>query len=129
MSIATLMARQCTQTCVYWGNPREDGEGGHIFDDPVELKCRWEDIQQVVRDTQGNMVTSRAVVYLLQDVDEQGMLYLGTLDDIDSADYDNPKNVDGAFYIMRFSKTPNLGSTSDFLRVVFLTVSLSFGGF
>lgn len=129
MSIATLMAKRCTQTCVYWGNPTENGEGGYTFDEPVELACRWEDIQQVVRDDRGNTITSRAVVYLLQDVDEQGMLFFGTLDDIDSDNYDTPKNVDGAFYIMRFSKTPTLDPTPEFLRVAFLTVSLSFGGF
>ena len=125
-----MIRRTGKQTVVYWGSPVNNGEGGFTYDDPVEIEdCRWEDIVQVVSDERGNEVTSRAVVYLPQDVDEQGMLFLGTLDDIDSGDYDTPKNIDGAYYINRVSNTPSLGSSSDYLYAAFLTVSLSFGGF
>jgi len=124
-----MITQNCPQICVYWGNPQNDGRGGFTFDAPVELACRWEGITQIVADKFGNEITSRALVFVLQDVDEEGMLYLGTLDDLDSVDKENPKQVEGAYIIKRFQKTPALGSTSVFLRKAYLTPSLSFGGF
>lgn len=79
MSINSLLTRTYKQSAVYWGNPVKDGEGGFTFDDPVEIVCRWEEMNQIVSDSKGNELTSRAVVYLLQDVDEEGYLYLGDL--------------------------------------------------
>ena len=134
--ITSLLTRNCNQTCVYWGNPVNDGEGGKTFDDPVELACRWEEMVQVVTDAKGNEVTSRALVYLLQDVDEEGMLFLGTLTDLSSAEEDDPLGIEAgdhsgqkAYVIKRFQKIPALGSTTEFVRKAFLTPSLSFGGF
>jgi hypothetical protein len=129
MGITSLLTRQCKQVAVYWGNPVNDGEGGFTFDDPVELYCRWEEMKQVVTDNKGVEVSSRAVVYLLQDVDEEGMLYLGRLTDLSSAEEGDPKTVEGAYIIKRFEKTPALGSTTVFVRRAYLTPSLSFGGF
>lgn len=124
-----MIAKHCTQTCVFWGSPQDDGEGGKTFAAPVQLSCRWEDMHQIITDAKGTEMTSRALVFLLQDVDEEGMLYLGTLADLNSADEENPMSVDGAYIIKRFQKTPSLGSTTDFLRKAYLTPSLSFGGF
>jgi hypothetical protein len=137
MSINTLLIRSLKQTAVYWGTPVNDGEGGFTFADPIEIACRWENINQVVTDSKGNEITSRAVVFVLQDLDEEGMLYLGTLEDLyDSLDLEssagslpNPMTIEGAWIIKRFQKTPSLGSTTDFLRKAYLTPSLSFGGF
>jgi len=133
--IEALMARICRQTAVYWASPVNDGFGGFTFEDPVEIMCRWEDMHQVVTDDKGNEITSRALVFVLQDVDEEGYLYLGTLDSLyDDAEssagaIDNPANIEGVYIIKRFQKTPVLGSTTEFLRKAYLTPSLSFGGF
>lgn len=129
MSIADTITKHCTQTCVYWGSPNEDGMGGKTFADPVEIACRWEEMNQVVSDAKGNLITSRALVFTLQDVDEEGMLYLGLLSDINSAEEGDPMSIDKAYIIKRFAKTPALGSTTVFLRKSYLTPSLSFGGF
>jgi len=134
MSIETFIADKCTQKCVYWGSPVEDGYGGKTFADAVELDCRWEEMTQIVTDAKGAEITSRALVFLTQDVDEEGMLYLGTLDSLyddaeSSADaIDNPMSIEGAYYIKRFQKTPSLDG-SGYLRKAYLTPSLSFGGF
>jgi hypothetical protein len=129
MSITDFIIRTCTQTAVYWGTPVNDGQGGKTFADPVEIYCRWEEIMQIVSDSKGNEITSRALVYLTQDVDEDGMLYLGTLDDLDSAQEADPMGTQGAYTIKRFEKLPALGSTTEFLRKAYLTPQLSFGGF
>ena len=129
MSIAGVIARNCPQTAVYWGTPVNDGTGGKTFADPVEISCRWEETIQVMLDAKGVETTSRAAVYLTQDVDEEGMIFLGTLDDLDSDEEDDPMTATGVHTIKRFSKTPSLGSTTDFRRVAFVTPALSFGGF
>ena len=125
----SILERQYKQDAVYWGNPQENGSGGFTFDDPIEIKCRWEDIKQVVTDKKGNEITSRAVVYVKQDLDEEGMIYLGTLDDLTSAMEIDPKTVENAFIIKRFAKIPSLQSSTEFVRAAYLTTSLSFGGF
>ena len=131
MSIAAMLIRNYKQTCVYWGNPVADHVGGFTFNSPIELACRWEDMIQVISDNKGSEITSRAVVYLLQDVQEQGMLFLGTLDDLYNIEsiITDPKVFEHTFIIKRFDKSPGLGSTTDFLRKAYLTPSLSFGGF
>jgi hypothetical protein len=125
-NINNLLRRACKQTAVYWANPQDDGYGNKTFDDPVEIKCRWEDIRQVLgtvgeNTTTGYDIIPRAIVYLTQDVDEEGLLYLGTLDDLDSTQEDNPMTIEGICIIKRPAKIPSLGSTTDFLYKAFLT--------
>lgn len=130
MGLQAIIERQYKQTTVYWGNPQSDGQGGFTFDDPVEIACRWEDIRQVVTDNKGNSVVSRAVIYVKQDLDEEGMIYLGTLSDFDSTvDTGDPKSIDNTYIIKRFGKVPSLAIPTEFLRAAYLTPSLSFGGF
>jgi hypothetical protein len=127
MSLLSLLKRNLVQTCVYWGAPKNDGEGGFIFDAPVEIQCRWEDKEQVVMQDNGEKILSRSTVYLLQEVDENGMLFLGTLDDIGDSEgdssgvYYDPQELEGAYLIKRFEKTPSLRSTTEFLYKAFLT--------
>jgi len=129
-----MISRNLTQTAVYWGSPVNDGEGGFTFADAVEINVRWEDMVQVTTDAKGAAVSSRALVFLEQDVDEEGYLYLGTLDELyDDAEssagaIDDPKEIDGTYQIKRFQKTPSL-SGDGYLRKAYLTPSLSFGGF
>jgi hypothetical protein len=136
MGIEAEIGKMLTQDCVYWGSPVNDGEGGFTFANPVSLKCRWEEMRQIVTDAKGNEITSRALVFLTQDVVEEGMLYLGTLDDLydlygesSGGTLDSPKDITGTYIIKRFQKTPAFGSSTEFLRKAYLTPSLSFGGF
>jgi hypothetical protein len=132
MGISELITKHCTQTCVYWGSPQNDGEGGFTFADPVELYCRWEGKVQVIKDddAKGGEIECVAIVYLLQDVVQEGFLFLGTLDDLEaledsdgnsSGGWYNPLAVDGAYKIKQFEKLPALGSTTVFVRRAYLT--------
>ena len=47
---------------------------------------RWENRQELFIDPSGNETLSKAVVYLDQEVDLGGYLYLGTLDDFSSSE-------------------------------------------
>jgi len=134
MGIGSMLIRNCNDVAVYWSVTGDDGYGKKIFAEPYEIACRWEEMQQVIVDDKGNQLTSRAVVYTLQDVDEEGMLYHGLLEDLydngeSEGDISNPMEIDSAYIIKRFRKVPSLHSTSEFLRTAYLTPSLSFGGF
>lgn len=111
----------CTQTAVYWGSPSINGYNEKSFAAAVEIPCRWEDKKELFTTNNGDQLESRAVIYVTQDVDEEGMLYLGTLDDLDSTEIDDPVSLDTAYVIKRFDKTPALRSTTEFIRKVYLT--------
>ena len=117
MGIMDTITNVCKQTAVYWGAPIDDGYGGYSYDSPVEIACRWENKIQSVQAFDGEIVISPIQVYVLQDVELKGLLYLGSLDDLDS-DL-SPTSVE-AYSIKMFQKIPLLGSSSEFLRKVFL---------
>jgi len=118
----SFIARLCTQTAVYWGDPTDDGRGGKTFGSayPVEIDCRWEDHVEEVAGRDGSVIVCRAVVYVTEDVEEGGYLYLGTLDDLDSGEEADPTIINDAYVIRRFDKVPALRLTSEFLRKVYL---------
>ena len=127
MGIAAFMSRLCKETAVYWGNPQDDGRGGFTYDDPVEIKCRWEDSSEVItmagQDRKSREIVSKAQVWVLQDVDEEGYLYLGTLDSsgaLTSAEEETPADVDGAYKILKFEKTPEHRRSNKFIRKAYL---------
>ena len=116
--MSRLLTKSLKQSCVYWSSPTADGYGGYTFNDAVELNVRWEDKQELFINAQGKEERSQAVVYLDQDVDMGGYLYLGDLDDLDSSDPD-PQNIANAKEIRAFQKIPNIKGTA-FLRKVWL---------
>lgn len=128
--IEKVVNKFCVQTAVYWGNPQNDGFGHFTFDDPVELKpsenngVRWEGKSEVnfeIARNIGNIQLSKSSVLVLQDLDEMGYLFLGTLEDIDSsADESDPLTVEGAYPIRRFDKIPMVFKTNEFVRIAYL---------
>lgn len=107
------------QKAVYWGTPTSDGYGGFTYADPVEIAVRWTDSVSVITGADGEEIVSKAMVMTGIDVAEQGVLWLGTLAEVDSADEDDPTNLALAYVIKRFDKIPDLTATG-FLRKAFL---------
>lgn len=107
----------CIQTAVYWGNPQPDGFGKISYNDPVEIKVRWDEKTQFVRDDKGKEITSKAEVIVLQDLEVDGLLYLGEIADLNSSG-DPP--VSEAWKIIRSDKSPTFGKTNVFVRTVYL---------
>lgn len=120
MGIEKFIRTVCVQTAVYWGSPQADGFGGFTFADPVEIPCRWEDKTQIVANMDGQETTSDTEVLVTQDLDYNGYLFLGTLTDLDSDQFDNPMLVSGAKPIISKSKIPMIKSTDEFVRKVYL---------
>lgn len=114
MSITNFIKGKLTQPVVYWGSPVNDGEGGHTYAAPVEILCRWEEVNEVVVTSDGREVVARARVYLSQVVDYEGAMYLGELTDLDSDPLPTDSAVAG-LYIIAFAKIPEHGSKTNFM--------------
>ena len=120
MGIESFIAKSLNQTAVYWGNPINNADGGKTFDPPIEIPCRWEEKIEVVNDNQGREIMSIAIVYTEIDTDVEGLLLLGTFNDLDSDMDENPKNDLAVKIIRRFDKESSLDGKS-FIRKTYLT--------
>ena len=128
--IEKVAKRFCVQTAVYWGSPQNDGFGSFLFADPIEIKCRWEDKAEVnigwlSTGYPSNLILSKASVMVLQDLDLQGYLYLGTIEELeekysDSSYLSKPFDIQGAYIIHRFDKIPMVRKTDEFVRIAWL---------
>lgn len=82
MSIERFIKTVCVQTAVYWGNPRPDGYGGFIYDEPREIRVRWDDKIQVIESADGAEIISSAQLLVTEDLELEGVLWLGKLEDL-----------------------------------------------
>ncbi len=128
MSIEDHITSLCTDTAVYWAPLGEDGEGGKVFAEPVEIDCRWEHRTQVIIDRNGKEIGARGSVIVTEDVEEEGYLFHGTLDDLEDSEgdssggYYDPAQIDEAWEIKQFEKIPILRSTTQFFRKAYLLI-------
>jgi len=121
MSITSFIRKVAVQTVVYWGNPTNNGSGGFNFAEAVEIKCRWDDISEVITDANGREIISSAKLLVTDDYDVEGYVYLGELSDFDSSvDLTKPKDIKGAYFIAKIEKTPMIKSTTEFVRTIYL---------
>ena len=118
MGISTFIKSITKQTAVYWGNPISDGMGGYTYDSPIEIKVRWDEKVRIITDPAGREITTVASVMLSEDLDIEGYLYLGTLNDLESAPI--PSRVLEARIIMARDKISMIKSTTEFVRTVYL---------
>lgn len=121
MSLLTNLEQLYKQDIVYWGNPVNDGFGSFTFDDPIELKCRWSNKEQIVADNNGKSEIYRSIIFVPQDVDLDGLIWQGTLDDLTDTHEADPRNIAGIMIIKRFEKAPTIRSYNTFLRKAFLS--------
>lgn len=112
MSIETRMLKQ---DALYWGPPVENGDGGFDYPDPVEIKCRWEEVVGEAKDTMSHERVKDSTVYVDRDVEVDG--YLCFDESLSAVEGVTADKVEGAVRIKGFQKTPNFRATK-FLRVV-----------
>jgi hypothetical protein len=107
--------RVLRQVAVYWGVKRFDNSGRPMYEQPVEIKCRWEDIHEQFVDDQGHDHVTTAIVMVDRDLVVQGVLWLGSLEQVTSET--SPFENKGAFEIKKFDKIPNRAGTKWFREV------------
>jgi hypothetical protein len=127
-----IIKRMRRQTAVYWGPGGEGEQGQRIYADPVEIKCRWEQVEEEYLDMGGNRQLSRARVYVGTAVERLGVLWLPPnsvkLEDgaalAQLTDAVHPFSNDGAFEIRLVETLPVLrvrkNKPDDFLRTAYL---------
>ena len=118
-SMDDIITRLCNQTAVYWGNPKNDGAGYYTFDPPREIQCRWQDGHETVKDSKGREIVSVACIFVLEDLIEESYLWLGSLVDLDSDQYDHPHDLEGSYIIKKLMKSPSIKADS-FVRKVYI---------
>ncbi|KKL85034.1 hypothetical protein LCGC14_1958750 [marine sediment metagenome] len=116
MSFEAFMKRACIQTAVYWNAPVAAEDGSNTFATPTEISCLWKDKITMMRDNDGKDIISKASVHVLEDIDEMGMLFLGTLADLSTAQKADPRKVSNAYEIKVFVKTPGRHLNGEFAR-------------
>jgi hypothetical protein len=102
------LRRLLRQTAVYWASPVSDGYGGHSYADPVEVPCRWEPSSKRFSTAQGEEFVASAVVWVAEDLEVGGLLFLGSLSDLTGAQESNPQPVASALAVRAFEQTPDV---------------------
>jgi hypothetical protein len=120
MSIIDFIESVAVQTSVYWGSPVDDGYGGKTYANPVEILCRWDGSTKLITDAKGQQIVCVAEVMVTQELDIDGILYLGSLTDLSSGQKADPSTITGAQRIKQFMKTPLFASTDEFIYMGYL---------
>lgn len=97
-----MSLRNLNQTLTYWPPGAVDRYGKPQPGSPVQKPCRWEDRSDQIISKTGQEIVSKSRVFLAEDVDIDGYVYLG----VSSAS--DPTTVSGAQQIQAKSKHPDL---------------------
>jgi hypothetical protein len=101
----SLIKRMRRQRAVYWKRADPNEFGKFAFDDPIEIKCRWESHEGAVRNEKNELIMSKATVYVDREMFLGDRLKLGELE---SGTPDDPSGDPLAMEIQGFEKLPNL---------------------
>ena len=95
------------QRAVLWTRSAEPNKFGKFtYDEPIEIRCRWEDVAKEFRDTKGQTVMSMSIVYVDRVLSVGDMLRKGEITTDEPSDpTDLPQT---AFEIQRFDQLPDL---------------------
>lgn len=107
--------RRMTQTATYWKPATDDGLGNLTFPAPVLFApptgVRWEQRQELFRDTESREVMSQAVVYVPEPLEIRGYLVEG-----DFLSTSDPRDVGGR-EIRQHYTVPNLRGSEQLSKV------------
>lgn len=115
MGIERFIKTVCVQPAVYWAPSGHDGFAP-TYATAVEIKVRWTDKTQIVVDSTGKEVVSKAEVLVTSDLQIGGLLWLGSLTGM-------PSGTRG-MEIMSISKIPMVKSNKEFVRTVYLSLAI-----
>jgi len=110
-----IISKMRKQKAVYWSPSGYDGFGQPTMGTAVQITCRWEDVHEQFLDNDGQEQTSSAKVYVSQDVELGGYLWLGDI----SGKPSDPKTDNSSWEIRKFENLPNLKAT-EFLKTAML---------
>jgi hypothetical protein len=103
-----LVSNLLKQKAVYWA-PLGFEDGAMQYDEPIEIKCRWNEMAMLYINAQGEQAPSKCVVMVDRDLELGGVLWLGELGDLD--DQAAPLENEGANIIQGWTKVANPSAT------------------
>lgn len=105
----SLIRKMRKQRAVYWKRGAPDEFGGAGYEPPIEIMCRWVSHIGEVRNQFGQLMDSKATVYVDREMFLNDMLMEGPLDSgtTPASPVGNPL----AFEIQGFEKIPTLKAT------------------
>lgn len=98
-------SRNLKQTITYWAPAALNDWGQKGFSAPKKILGRWTEGRETITRSGGEEYISKAVVFVSQDVEQNGYLALG---DFFSNAVANPTLVDAAYEIQAYRATPDL---------------------
>jgi hypothetical protein len=113
------------QFVVYWP-PLGINEvsGQRTYGTPIELRVRWEDVEEIFIDSGGRERRSMSKCYPGDDLEEEGILWPGNLEEgiletLPIGASANPKLAFGSRKIQKFEKIPTI-EADDFYRCAWM---------
>lgn len=70
--------RFCHQPMLYWEFSHSDEHGKAVYNDPIPLKCRWEDREEEVLTPDRRKVLAKAYILLTTEMKPLGVVFRGT---------------------------------------------------
>ena len=101
----------------------EEEFGNKVFDQPKQIKVRWEDKTEEFLDKTGNTLISRSQVFVDRKIEERSVLWKGTFAtvqvEVDDNGNPDPFVNDDAFEVRQYAEQPDF-KAKKFLRYVML---------
>ena len=129
--MANLVKRMLRQDAILWTYAGEDRFGRKTYEEPRQIKCRWEEKTEQFLDRTGNTQISRAQVYVPEKIPELSVLWQGTFATVvvanDEDGVPDPFVNPGAYEVRQYGEQPNFKARppSKFLRWVYLLILCS----
>jgi len=100
-----IIKKMRKQKAVWWKKLSADEYGSATWDDPIEIDCRWDDHIGRVMDGKGELMMSKATVFVDREMSLGDKLRKG---DMDSDEPLTPADVTTAYEIVGFEQIPTL---------------------
>lgn len=104
------------QYAVYWEAGPDNEFARPTFKEPVEVRCRWDDVTEAFINRQGNQTISSAIVLVDRDMVEGSFLWLGKLEELESLEHTGNER---AMVIQKFERIPDI-KAKNFIYTAYL---------
>ena len=105
------------QKAVYWEADEVDGFGGISYKDAREIDVRWSTKFQTIFANDGKEIQSNAEIWVDEQLEEEGYIWLGKLNELSAGELADPKSISTAREIRRFVTIPSINGDSDIKKV------------
>ena len=109
MGFARFLEKIRKQDAICWERIGMDYNGDEVFNDPIEIKVRWENVEELFVNEQGEEGRSQALVYMGFMPSSGSWLYLGTIAEATGSGIpSSPVGLQGAFPIKKREAVPDI---------------------